>query len=114
MSEVKQPRDEDMRESDMQEAIDFWKKYHPDSAQEVWEFALQRGKEKGFKKGFIEGFTESIKKNKKQMTIEMARRLIEDDKSDTEIQRYIDLSSVDIRKLRYGVCENVSWVSTIA
>ncbi len=92
-----------MQDSDMQEVIDLWEKHHPDSAQEVWELALKRGKEKGFIEGFKEGFKESIKKDKQQMTIEMARRFIEDGKSDAEIQRYTNLSSVEIRRLRNEV-----------
>ena len=71
----------------MHEAIEFWKKHQPDSAQEVWDFALQKGKEEG----------------KQQMVIEFARRLIENGSSDIEVQRYTNLSSVDIRKLRNGV-----------
>ena len=36
------------------------------------------------------------------MAIEMARRLIENGSSDTEVEKYTDLSLVAIRKLRNG------------
>ncbi len=86
MQQAKQPGDEEMHE-----AIEFWKKHQPDSAQEMWDFALQKGEVRGMAKG------------KQEMAVEFARRLIENGSSDTEVQKYTDLPSVEIRKLRNGV-----------
>ena len=82
---AKQPGDEAM-----QATIDFWEKHQPDSALEVLEIGRQ------------EGIEEGIEKCKQQMAIEMARRLIENGSSDTEVEKYTDLSLVAIRKLRNG------------
>ena len=43
-----------------------------------------------------------MKEGVRHMAVEMARRLIEDGGSDADIQRYTNLSSADIRKLRNG------------
>ncbi len=93
MEQAKQPGDEDM-----QEAIDMWEKHQPDSAEEVWTIALEKGKLLGLEEGMEKGMKEGVR----QMVVEMARRLIEDGGSDAEIQRYTNLSSADIRKLRNG------------
>ena len=89
MEQAKQPGDEAM-----QATIDFWEKHQPDSALEVLEIGRQEGIEEGIEKG--------IEKGKQQMAIEMARRLIENGSSDTEVEKYTDLSLVAIRKLRNG------------
>ena len=97
---AKQPGDEAM-----QATIDFWEKHQPDSALEVLEIGRQEGIEEGIEKGIEEG--------KQQMAIEMARRLIENGSSDTEVEKYTDLSLVAIRKLRNGGVRTF-WVLSIA
>ncbi len=55
---------------------------------------LQMGKSLGLEEGREEGV--------RRMAFEMARRLIEDGRSEAEIQRYTDLSPAEIRSLRNG------------
>ena len=93
MEQAKQPGDEAM-----QATIDFWEKHQPDSALEVLEIGRQEGRLEGKEEGIEKG----IEEGKQQMAIEMARRLIENGSSDTEVEKYTDLSLVAIRKLRNG------------
>ena len=102
MQQAKQPGDEDM-----QEAIDMWEKHQPDSAEEVWTIALEKGKllglEEGMEKGREEGMEKGMKEGVRQMAVEMARRLIDDGGSDADIQRYTNLSPAEIRALRKNI-----------
>ncbi len=46
----------------MQEAIDIWEKYKPDSGQEMWDLAIEHGTTQGWKKGLEEGMEKGMKK----------------------------------------------------
>ncbi len=45
----------------MQEAIDIWEKYKPDSGQEMWDLAVEQGAIQGWEKGLREGREEGMK-----------------------------------------------------
>ncbi len=61
---------------------------------------LEEGKLLGRKEGKLLGQKEGQEEGVRRMAFEMAKRFIEDGRSEAEIQRYTDLSPAEIRSLR--------------
>ncbi len=112
----------------MQEAIDIWEKYKPDSGQEMWDLALEQGAiqgwEKGLREGREEGMKEGLEKGIKEGVVKglgkgilqgleqgmekgalsarasIAQSMIAEGYSDQEIQTLTQLSIKEIIKLK--------------
>ncbi len=98
----------------MQEAIDIWEKYQPDSGQEMWDLALEQGviqgwekglkegMKKGIEEGRTEGLDEGLGKGAREARSSIAQSMIAKGYSDREIQTLTQLSLREIASLKNG------------
>ncbi len=110
----------------MQEAIDIWEQYQPDSGQEMWDLALEHGANQGWEKGLEEGVKKGMEKGRAEGLDEglgkglqqgldkglekgardarssIAQSMIAEGYDDREIQTLTQLSLPEIAQLKNG------------
>ncbi len=74
----------------------------PLTGEDILQMGKTMGLEEGREEGKLLGRKEGQEEGVRRMAFEMAKRFIEDGKSEAEIQRYTDLSPAEIRRLRNG------------
>ncbi len=84
----------------MQEAIDIWEQYQPDSGQEMWDLALEQGVMQGWEKGLEEGLQQGLEKGAQDRSCQIAIRMMGEGYGDREIQMLTQLSWQEISQLK--------------